>query len=106
MLKFKKYRVRCFAPSPVRVLDKFAHGDRVFSPYDKNLLPCGKFNDIDAKHKQKSVIFPMRELAKDRLLILWLEDLPHGERFLPYGELVQDTYRARSEAANPILFKF
>jgi hypothetical protein len=27
MLKFKKYRVRCFAPSPVpvRVLDKFPH---------------------------------------------------------------------------------
>jgi hypothetical protein len=49
-------------------------------------LPCGKFNDIDAKHKQKSEILPMRELVKDKLFILCLEDLPHGERFLPYGE--------------------
>jgi hypothetical protein len=30
MLKFKKYRVRRFAPSPVRVLDKFPHGERFF----------------------------------------------------------------------------
>jgi hypothetical protein len=49
-------------------------------------LPCGKFNDIDAKHKQKSAILPMREPAKDKLFILYLEDLPHGERFLPYRE--------------------
>jgi hypothetical protein len=54
------------------VLDKFPHGERFFSPYGKNLSPCGKFNDIDAKHKQKSAILPMRELAKDGLFILWL----------------------------------
>jgi hypothetical protein len=56
----------------------------------------------------------VQELAKDKLLILWLEDLPHGKRFLLYGEkkplavweFVQDTCRARSEAVNPILFKF
>jgi hypothetical protein len=28
----------------------------------------------------------MREPAKDKLCILYSEDLPHGERFLPYGE--------------------
>jgi hypothetical protein len=96
------------------VLDQFPHGERFFSPYSKNLSPCGKFNDINAKHKQKSAILPVREPAKDKLFILYLEDLLHSERFLPYGEknrcavreLVQDTYRGRSEAANPILFKF
>jgi hypothetical protein len=66
-LKVKKYRVHRFAPSQIRVLDRFPHGKRFFSPYGKNLWPCGKFNDIDAKHKQKSAIFPVRELAKDRL---------------------------------------
>jgi hypothetical protein len=32
MLKFKKYRLRRFAPSPVPVLvlDKFPHGERFF----------------------------------------------------------------------------
>jgi hypothetical protein len=79
----KKYCVCRFAPSPVRVLDKFPHGERFFSPYSKNLSQCSKFNDIDAKHKQKSAILPMRELVKDKLFILWFEDLPHGERFLP-----------------------
>jgi hypothetical protein len=69
--------------SPVRGLDKFPHGERLFSPYRKNLSLCGKFNEIDAKHKQKSAILPVRELAKDKLFILWLEDLPHGKRFLP-----------------------
>jgi hypothetical protein len=39
MLKLKKYRVRRFAPSPVRVLDAQR---KVFSPYGKNLSPCGK----------------------------------------------------------------
>jgi hypothetical protein len=42
MLKLKKYRVRRLAPSQVRVLDKFPHGKRFFSPYGKNLSPCGK----------------------------------------------------------------
>jgi hypothetical protein len=74
MLKFKKYRVRRFAPSPLFVLDKFPHGERFFSLYGKNFSPCGKFNDIEAKHEQKSAILPVRELAKDRLFILWLED--------------------------------
>jgi hypothetical protein len=82
----KKYSVCRFAPRPVRVLDMLPYGERFFSPYSKNLSPCGKFNDIDAKCKQKSAIFPVREPAKDRLFILYLEDLPHGERFLPYGD--------------------
>jgi hypothetical protein len=73
ILKFKKYRVRRFAPSSVRVLDQFPHGERFFSPNGKNLSPCSKFNDIDAKHKQKSAISTVRELAKDKLFILcWL----------------------------------
>jgi hypothetical protein len=38
MLKFKKYRVRRFAPSPERVLDKFLHGERFFPPYGKNSI--------------------------------------------------------------------
>jgi hypothetical protein len=42
MLQFEKYRLRRFAPSPVRFLDKFPHGERCFSPYGKNLSPCGK----------------------------------------------------------------
>jgi hypothetical protein len=67
---FKKNRVRRFVPRPVRVLDKFPHGERFFSPYDKHLSPCGKFNYIDAKHKQKTVILPVREPAKDKLFIL------------------------------------
>jgi hypothetical protein len=70
-----------FAPRPVRVLDKFPYGKRFFSPYGKNLSPCGKFNDIDATHKQKSAILPMWEPAKDKLFIVYLEDLPHGKRF-------------------------
>jgi hypothetical protein len=70
MLKFKKYWVCRFTPSPVHVLEKFPHGERFFSPYGKNLSPCIKFNDIDAKHKQKSMIFTVRELAKDELFIL------------------------------------
>jgi hypothetical protein len=68
ILKFKKYRVSRFAPSTVRVLDQFPHGERFFLPYGKNNLPCGKFNDIDAKYKQKSEIFTVRELAKDQVL--------------------------------------
>jgi hypothetical protein len=88
MLKFKKYRVRRFAPRPVRVQDKFPHGERFFSLYSKNLWPCGKFNDIDAKHKQKPAILPVREPAKDKLFTLYLEDLPYGERFLPYGRKI------------------
>jgi hypothetical protein len=82
----KKYSVCSFAPRPVRVLDKFPHCERFFSPYGKNLSLCGKFNDIDAKHKHKSAILPVREPAKDKLFIFYMEDLPHGERFLPYGE--------------------
>jgi hypothetical protein len=68
----KKYSVCRFAPRPVRVLDKFPHCERFFSPYGNNLLPCGKFNDIDAKQKQKSTMLPVREPAKDKLFILYL----------------------------------
>jgi hypothetical protein len=68
ILVAKKYSVWRFAPNPVLVLDKFPYGERFFSLYGKNLSPCGKFNDINAKQKQKSAILPMRELAKDKLL--------------------------------------
>jgi hypothetical protein len=44
MLKFKKYRVCRFAPRPVHVLDKFPRGERFFSPYGKNLSPCGNLS--------------------------------------------------------------
>jgi hypothetical protein len=54
MLMVKKYSVCRFAPRPVHVLDKFPHGKRFYSPY-------GKFNDIDAKNKQKSAILLVRE---------------------------------------------
>jgi hypothetical protein len=64
----KKYSVCRFAPRRVRVLDNVPHGERFFSPYVKNLSPCSKFIDIDAKHKQKSVILPVREPAKDKCL--------------------------------------
>jgi hypothetical protein len=36
------YRVCHFAHNPVRVLDKFLHGERFFSPYVKNLSPYCK----------------------------------------------------------------
>jgi hypothetical protein len=55
MFKFKNYSVRRFSPSSVRVLYKFRTA-RDCSP--RNLSMCSKFNDIDAKHKQKSVILP------------------------------------------------
>jgi hypothetical protein len=73
----KKYSVCRFAPRPLPVLDKFLRGERFFSPYGKNLSPCSKFHGIDAKHKQKSAILPVREPAKDKLFIPYLEDLPH-----------------------------
>jgi hypothetical protein len=81
----KKYSVGCFVPSPLRVL----YGERFFSPYGKNLSPSGKFNDIDAKHEQKSAILPVGELANDKLFILWLENLPHGEKNLSLCSRVQ-----------------
>jgi hypothetical protein len=40
-----------------------------FSPHGKNLSPHGKFNDIDAKHKQKSAILSVRDTAYDNLFI-------------------------------------
>jgi hypothetical protein len=49
ILIVEKYSVCCFVPSLVCALDKFPHGERFFLPYGKNLLPCGEFNDIDAK---------------------------------------------------------
>jgi hypothetical protein len=70
MLKFKKYRVRRFAPSPVRVLDQFPHGERFFSPYGK--IPPRAVNLMTSMQniKQKFAIFTMQELVKDKLLIL------------------------------------
>jgi hypothetical protein len=40
-----------------------------FSPHGKNLSPYGKFNDNDAKHKQKSAILSVRDTAYDNLFI-------------------------------------
>jgi hypothetical protein len=49
------YRVRRFAPSPARVLDKFPHGERFFSPYGKNLSPpCGKSSNQSIKNQNMS----------------------------------------------------
>jgi hypothetical protein len=45
MLKFKMY-IRRFAPSPVRVLDKFPHGERFFSPYGKTDKQWNRQNSI------------------------------------------------------------
>jgi hypothetical protein len=47
----KKYSVCRFAPRPVRVLDKFPHSERFFSPFGKNLSPCGKFNGMQNINK-------------------------------------------------------
>jgi hypothetical protein len=48
----------------------------------------------------------VRELAKERLFILWSEDFYHtGRKSLAVQELVQDMNQ-RSEVANPIHFKF
>jgi hypothetical protein len=35
MLKFKKYRVRRFVPSPVHALEKLPQGERFFTLYGK-----------------------------------------------------------------------
>jgi hypothetical protein len=40
-----------------------------FLPHGKNLSPHGKFNEIDAKHKQKSAILSVRYTAYDNLFI-------------------------------------
>jgi hypothetical protein len=68
-------RIRRFAPSPVLVLDKFPHGERFFSPYGKNLSPCGKFNDIITKHKHCFIF-----------VYTLVGGFTARERFLPYGE--------------------
>jgi hypothetical protein len=47
----------------------FIGGEKNLSPHGKNLSPHGKFNDIDAKHKQKSEILSMRYTAYDNLFI-------------------------------------
>jgi hypothetical protein len=86
MLKLKNNRVRHFTPSPVRVLDKFPHGERFFSPYSKNLSPCGKssnqsINNLSlASHRTGRITDFCLCFASMSL------NLPHGERFLPYGE--------------------
>jgi hypothetical protein len=87
----KKYNICRFAPCPVCVLDKFPHGERFFSPYSKNLSPCGKFNDINAKNKQKSAILPVLEPGKDRLFTRGEIFTVRGEKSLAVWELVQDT---------------
>jgi hypothetical protein len=91
MLKFKMYRVLCFAPSPVHVLDKFPHGERFFFLCGKNLFPCGKFNDIDAK--QISAILPVRELAKDRLFTLCWWIYRTGRDFYRTGRKILWLYK-------------
>jgi hypothetical protein len=48
---------------------EFPQDERFFSPNGKNLLPCGKFNDIDAK-QTRICDFHHAELAKDKLFIL------------------------------------
>jgi hypothetical protein len=79
----KKYRFRRFAPSLVRFLDQFPQSERFFSPYNKNLSPCGKLNDIDGK-QHKSAIFTMRELAKDKLSTLYFLNFEIKTKMLTY----------------------
>jgi hypothetical protein len=62
MLKFKKFIVCRFVHRREHVNDKLPCGERFFSPH-------GKFNDIDAKHKQKSAILPVQDTAYDNLFI-------------------------------------
>jgi hypothetical protein len=87
-----------------------SHTAKDFSPRTvNNLSPCGKFNAIDAKHKQKSAIHPVQELGIVYTLVGGFTAQREiftirGEKSLAVRELVQDTYRARREAANPIHF--
>jgi hypothetical protein len=113
ILKFKKYSVRRFAPCPVRVLDKFPHGKRFFSPYGKisprALNPptkCKQFILSQFPHGENHGFLYMfciniiKFTARGEIFTV------RGEKSLAVQELVQDTYRARSEAANPIHIKF
>jgi hypothetical protein len=58
ILKFKKYRVCRFIHSPVRVIDKFPHGERFFSPCGKNLSEKG---DKKKKEEKKCTILVKKE---------------------------------------------
>jgi hypothetical protein len=60
ILKLKKYRVRCFIHSLERVIDKFPHGERFFSPCGKNLSPYA----VNPPTENKQII---------------ISQLPHGE---------------------------
>jgi hypothetical protein len=42
-----------------------------FSPHGENISPYSKFNDIDAKHKQKSAILSVRDTAYDNLFTVY-----------------------------------
>jgi hypothetical protein len=84
LLLVKKSSVCRFVPSPV--LDKFPHGERFFSPYDTNLSPCSKsFNQsinnlsLASSHTWRFADFCLCFASMSL-------NLPHGERFLPYGE--------------------
>jgi hypothetical protein len=100
MLKFKKYRVRRFAPSPVRVLDKFPDGERFFFPYCKNLSPCGK----SSNQSINNLSFVSSHTGENsRFLFMFCIDVIkftarreiftiRGEKSHAVKELVQDTY--------------
>jgi hypothetical protein len=107
------YRVCRFAPSPVRVLDKFPHGERFFSPYGKNLSPCGKssnlsINNLSLASSRTGRIADFCRFCIDIIKFTALREIftVQGEKALAVWELVQDMYWARIEAANPILYKF
>jgi hypothetical protein len=80
------YRVRRFTPSPVRVLNKFPHGERFFSPYGKNLSLCGKSSNqsINNLSLASSRMGRMADFCFCFASIAL--NLQHGERFLLYRE--------------------
>jgi hypothetical protein len=86
ILLVKKYSVCRFVPSSVRVLDKFLDADRFFSPYGKNLSPCGKsFNQ--SIYNLSLASSRTGRIADFCLCFASMPlNLPLGERFLPYGE--------------------
>jgi hypothetical protein len=86
ILLVKKYSVCRFVPIPVRVLDKFPHNERFFSPYGTYLLPCGKsfnqsINNLSLASSRTGRIADFCLCFASMSL-----NLPHSERFLQYGE--------------------
>jgi hypothetical protein len=93
------------------------HGERFFSPYGKKLSPCGKpFNQSTYCINNLSLASSRTGTIADFLFMFCFDVIKftarreiftvRGEKSLCLRELVQDTYRARSEAANPYFLNF